>query len=114
MKELVSSEKEPFEMQTAKTTIDLDEPVRHAVVVGVFSLAHELDRPAPRRRPWTTVGRSPIGRHRTQRAIAVRDQPEADLVIRQARRRRSEDGPDKVVVEERRSHGELRLLEREQ
>src|SRR5438132_1130674 len=43
MKEFVPSEKQPLEMKTAQTTIELDEPLRHPVVVGVFSLAHELD-----------------------------------------------------------------------
>ena len=80
----------------------------------MFSLAHELDPAATRRCPRTAVHRTPVGRHCCHRRIAVSNQPEADRVVRQARCGSAEHRPDEVVIEKRRSHGELRLFEREQ
>src|SRR5205823_13479785 len=94
MKEFVPSEKQPLEMKPAQTTIELDEPLRHPVVVGMFSLAHELDPAATRRCPRTAVHRTPVGRHCCHRRIAVSDQPEADRVVRQARCGSAEHRPD--------------------
>ena len=114
MKELVSAEKEPFGTHTGQQTVDRSHPLRHAVVIGVFRLARELDPRPPRGRPETAMQRAAICANHREPRIARGDQPQAGSVAGNARRRRAEHGTDKVIVEKRRSHADLCLFESQQ
>src|SRR2546426_6586370 len=81
--------------------IDPGQPLGHPVVVGVFRLEQEFEEAAggcggetPR-----VTGKAAVGPDPPENRIAVGDQLQADVVVREDRLRRAEDCSDEVVVE---------------
>ena len=91
------------------------QPLRHAHVTGVFSLEKELEKPSgscfynlsaiPRQ--------ATICRDTQQILVTIGYQPQRHLVVSESRLRRAKNRAYEVVIKVWRSHGKLRLLERE-
>src|SRR5439155_11935764 len=116
MGELVSTEKESFEMERGKQMIDPCQPLGHAGIVGIFRLESE-----PReasgcccKKPSVISAQAKICGNLRETYISVGDQPQANIVADESRLRRTKDCLDKIVVKVRRPDGQLRLFQREE
>ena len=93
--------------------IDLRQPLGHAMVVGVFGLKRESVATTKNSAgKLLAVACEPhVCPDLPQGEIAVGDQPNAEVVIPGHRLRRAEGGPNYIVIQEGRPHGELGLLQ---
>src|SRR5450755_2650014 len=83
MAELVPPQKQPLQMEGRQGMVHAGQPLRHAVIVGIFSSKRELKQaPRNRRRPASRrSSEAAVGAQRAQRSVAVGDQAGAILVV---------------------------------
>src|SRR5690349_12928667 len=74
MAELVTSEKEPLEVKRRKGVIDIRQPLRHSVVVGILCLEREFQHASTdARSPPIRGAQSTVGRKAAQNRVSVCD-----------------------------------------
>src|SRR5208283_3738274 len=118
MGEFVPAEKQLLKMQPCKCVVDLRNRLWHAIVVGVFCLESKL-LPLPRRgRNYfiCTAAQSPVRADPPQYRVSVLDQAQTKVNVGRVSfherwLRRAKRHFDDFVVEVRRTHCKLRLLE---
>src|SRR5437762_13174397 len=112
MGKFLSAEKEPLDAESAQNSIELCKPMRHADVVGVLGLAHEVDPLSEERSP-KPIDRSAIGRNDAKRGSPVADQAKTYILIGWCRSRSAKNRSNQIVVQEWGSKRHLCLLERQ-
>src|SRR5215469_8455728 len=90
------------------------QPLWHAVVVGVLGFESELKIAVPdASRQSSVVSRqSAIGGNSAKGRVAIFDQPQGNIAVRQCSLRRPIDCADEIIVEIGRAQRNLCLLER--
>src|SRR6185437_2309260 len=103
---LVPSEEETFEVKGRQHVIDFGHRVRHAVVVGVFSLERKILVLANNGRDITVSPRIPhVCSNVPKIPGPIADQTKAEVVILGNRIRGAKEGSDKLSIEVWRPHG---------
>src|SRR5664279_3729478 len=88
-------------------------PLRHTVIVGVFRLECEFEEASHGQggQPVVAIGQAAITPDSTEGRTAVADQSHPDVAIAGRQFGRTEDGPNKIIVEVRRPYCDLALLQ---
>src|SRR5712664_4554470 len=118
MIELVPAEEKAFEMGPRYKMVGLGQPPGHAVVVGVFCFESGLEEnPRDRSGKRSVVpAQASVGPDPPECGVAVGDQSDTIAgvceygALNEGRFRRTESRPDEIIIEIRRSQGELGLL----
>src|SRR5438034_2729859 len=103
MGELVSTEKESFEMERGKQMVDPCQPLRHPGIVGIFRFESEPRETSGccRKKPSVISAQAKICCNLRETYISVGDQPQANIVADESGLRGAKDGLDKLVVKVR-------------
>src|SRR5215467_6008183 len=93
--------------------INSRDPLRHAHVIGVFRFKLELEEGAGSfaYKPVSFAADTAIGRNARQGRVAVGNQAQGDIIIREGGVGSAKNGADQVVVYVRRAQRELGLFE---
>src|SRR6266705_5281182 len=96
--------------------VDLRNPLRHSIVVGIFRLEEKFKQTPVDTRKQTSRGpvEAAVSPNPPESRIPFGDQPQANVAVREGRLRRTEGRSDEVIVEVRSPHGELGLFKSEQ
>src|SRR5579872_6229588 len=96
-------------MQGRYHVIQSGHPLRHAVIVSVFRLEQELEKPMEQ---WVAAASdTDIGAEISQGRSSIPDEAQSSLLICGNRTRSSVNQLDNLVVEKRRAHSKLSLLQ---
>src|SRR5947208_2078516 len=112
MKKLMPSQEEPLKMEHGKGMVQPRQPLRHAVIVGIFRFESKFKKTVGDFRAQSRFAPNPAVGTKARECRVAADQLQTNVLsVWPVRLRRTEHCTDKIVVKKRRSYRQLALLQ---